>query len=80
MMITDLGRHDFTLNENRTRQKEKGPGTQEPGPSSVAYSNLPLGDHRRRGLALADLRAAGDARGASTAAIATESFFMGSSP
>jgi branched-chain amino acid transport system substrate-binding protein len=42
--------------------KRKRPGAQEPGPSSVAYSNLPLGDHRRRGLALADLRAASDAQ------------------
>ena len=42
-------------------QKKRDPA-QAGSPSSVAYSDLPLGDHRRRGLALADLGAAGDAQ------------------
>jgi hypothetical protein len=36
-------------------QKTKGPGA-GPGPSEVAYRNLPLSDDGRRGLALADER------------------------
>ena len=41
----------------RLESKSKGPGA-GPGPSEVAYRNLPLSDDGRRGLALADARPA----------------------
>jgi hypothetical protein len=61
--ITDLWRHDITLHEPRSiRRKKKKTRRTVRVPSTVAFSNLPLSDYRRRGLALADLRAAGDAQ------------------
>ena len=43
-------------------KKERGRHKAGPSPIQLLYSNLPLGNDRRRGLTLADLSAAGDAQ------------------
>jgi hypothetical protein len=58
-----FGATDFTLHQQRSiRHKRRGPGARPGPPPKSRFSDLPLCDHRRRGLALADLRAAGDAQ------------------
>jgi hypothetical protein len=60
--ILGIPRDQVIRGGRRLESKNKGPGA-GPGPSEVAYRNLPLSDDGRRGLALADERpAASDAQ------------------
>ena len=55
--ILGMPRQQVIRGGGRLESKSKGPGA-GPGPSEVAYRNLPLSDDGRRGLALADARPA----------------------
>ena len=55
--ILGMPRQQVIRGGGRLESKSKGPGAR-PGPSEVAYRNLPLSDDGRRGLALADARPA----------------------
>jgi SAM-dependent methyltransferase len=55
--ILGMPRQQVMRGGGRLESKSKGPGA-GPGPSEVAYRNLPLSDDGRRGLALADARPA----------------------
>jgi hypothetical protein len=55
--ILGMPRQRVIRGRGRLESKSKGPGAR-PGPSEVAYRNLPLSDDGRRGLALADARPA----------------------
>ena len=55
--ILGMPRQQVIRGGGRLEFKSKGPGA-GPGPSEVAYRNLPLSDDGRRGLALADARPA----------------------
>ena len=55
--ILGIPRQQVLRGGGRLESKTKGPGA-GPGPSEVAYRNLPLSDDGRRGLALADARPA----------------------